>query len=237
MTSAALFGTYQRAVEAVQVVARHRLQIARPPDRRVVIAVRLEGRRGDLGVEHLLRIVVAAIELREDDRALGLAVVGMIEAARHPLRFDEEHAVERVARGSLEVRGLIDPGVAVPAAAELLYDALHFVAGNVGSPLEVHVLDPVSDAGQARAFVLRSDLVPAPYRGQRGGAHLLDEHREPVVEHHAPQRRRRRQGLDFRGHSRIISRHSVLLVSPGRGGRALLTALMSVSSEDANAGR
>ena len=116
------------AVEAVEVVARHRLQIARPADGRVVVAVRLEGRRGDLGVEHLFRIVVAAIELREDDRALGLAVVGMVEAVRHPLGLDEQHAVERVARGRLEVRGLIDPGVAVPAAAELLDDALHLVA-------------------------------------------------------------------------------------------------------------
>ena len=54
-------------------------------------------------------------------------------------------------RRGLEVGGLVDPGVAVPAAAELLDDALHLVARDVGGALEVHVLDPVRDAGHARA--------------------------------------------------------------------------------------
>ena len=44
------------------------------------------------------------------------------------------------------VRRLIDPGVAVPAAAELLDDALDLIPRNVGRALEVHVLDPVRHA-------------------------------------------------------------------------------------------
>ena len=135
-----------------------------------------------LDVEQLLRIVLAALQLGDDDGALGLAVVGLVEARVHALGFDEQHAIERVARRRFEVGGLIDPGVAVPGAAKLLDDALHLVARDVARALEVHVLDPVRHAGQARAFVLRADLVPAPDRGQRRGVDLLDEHLEPVVE-------------------------------------------------------
>ena len=57
---------------------------------------------------------------------------GWYRQLRHPLGFDEQHPIERVARRGLEIRRLIDPGVAVPAAAELLDDALHLVARDVG---------------------------------------------------------------------------------------------------------
>ena len=94
--------------------------------------MRLERRRGQLLIEQLIGIVLAALQLRDDDRALRLAVVGMIQAVGHPLGLDEQHAIERVARRRLEIRRLIDPGVAVPAAAELLDDALDLVARDVG---------------------------------------------------------------------------------------------------------
>ena len=86
--------------------------------------MRLEGRGRELLVEQLIGIVLAALELGDDDGALRLAIVRVIQAAGHPLRLDEQHAIERVARRRLEIRRLIDPGVAVPAAAELLDDAL-----------------------------------------------------------------------------------------------------------------
>ena len=115
------------------------------------IRMRLERGRGQLLIEQLVGIVLAALQLRDDHRALGLAVRGIVQAARHPLGLDEQHAIERVARRRLDVRGLVDPGVAVPVAAELLDDALDLVARDVGRALEVHVLDPVRDAGQSRA--------------------------------------------------------------------------------------
>ena len=109
-------------------------------------------------IEQLVGIVLAALQLRDDDRALRLAVVGVIQAAGHPLGLDEQHPIERVARRGLEIGRLVDPGVAVPAAAELLDDALHLIARDVGRALEVHVLDPVRDAGQSRA--LRPSIRP-----------------------------------------------------------------------------
>jgi hypothetical protein len=42
--------------------------------------VHLEGRRGHLHVEQLLGIVLAALQLRDDDGPLRLAVVRLVEA-------------------------------------------------------------------------------------------------------------------------------------------------------------
>ena len=61
--------------------------------------------------------------------------------------------------------------------------------GMLVGALEVHVLDPVRDAGQAGTFVLRADLVPAPHRRQRRGVLFLDQHLQAVVE------RRRAKGV------------------------------------------
>ena len=138
----------------------------------------LEGGRRQLLIEERVGIVFAALQLGDDDRPLRLAVLRVVEAAGHALGLDEQHAVERVARGRLRVGGLVDPGVAVPVAAELLDDALHLVARDVGRALEVHVLDPVRDAGEPGRFVLRADAVPAPDRRERRGVNLL--HRAPA---------------------------------------------------------
>ena len=170
------------AVVAVQIVPRHRLQIRQPADGRMTVRMRLECGRRQLLIEQLIGIVLAALQLGDDHRALRLAVVGMIQAARHALGFDEQHAIERVASRGLEIRRLIDPGVAVPASAELLDDALDLIARNVRRALEVHVLAPVRDAGEAGALVLRPDLVPAPHRGQRRGVLFLNEDLQAVVE-------------------------------------------------------
>src|SRR5262245_51020446 len=129
----------------------------------MTIRMRLECRRRQLLIEELVGIVLTALQFGNDHRALGFAVVGMIEAARHALRFDEQHSIERIASGGLEIRRLIDPGVAVPSSTELLDDALDLIARNVRRAFEVHMLAPVRDTGEAGALVLRPDLVPTPY--------------------------------------------------------------------------
>ena len=174
-------------VVAVQIVARHRLQIGEPADRRVAVRMRFERGRDDFLIEELIGVVFTAVQLRDDHGAFRFAIVRMVQAVRHPLGLDEEHPIERVFGRRLEIRCLIDPGVAVPTAAELLDDAFDLIARDVGGALEIHVLDPVRHAGQARALVLRADLVPAPHRRQRRGVLLLNEHLQTVVESRAAQ--------------------------------------------------
>src|SRR4029077_12758361 len=81
-----------------------------------------------------------------------------------------------------QIRRLMNPGVAVPGAAVLFDDALHLVARNVRRALEIHVLAPVRDTGQAWTLVFRPDVVPAPDRRQRRRMLLLDQHLQTVVE-------------------------------------------------------
>jgi hypothetical protein len=175
-------GNVEASVMTVQVVARHRLEIGQPANGRMTIGMRLERRRRDLLIEEDVGIVLPTLKLRDDDRALRLAVIRVIQAAGHPLRFDEQHAIEGVARRRLQVRRLVDPRVAVPASAELLDDALHLVAGDVLGPLEVHVLDPVGGAGESGALVPRADLVPAPHGGERRRVLFPHQHLQTVVE-------------------------------------------------------
>ena len=175
-------GNVVAAIVAVQIVARHRLQVRQPADRRMTVWMRLECRGRDLLIEQDVRIVLAALQLGNDDRSLGLAVVRMVQAAGHALGLDEQHPIERVARRGLEVCRLIDPRVAVPAPAELLDDPFHLIARDVLGALEVHVLDPVRHAGLARPLVPRADLVPAPHRGQRRGVLFAHQHLQAVVE-------------------------------------------------------
>ena len=174
------------SIVPVEVVTRHRLQVGQPADGRVVIRMHLEGGGRDFRIEQLFGIVLAALQLRDDHRALGFAVRRVVQAGVHPLRFDEQHAVERVFRRRLEVGGLIDPRIAVPGAAELLDDALHLVTRDVLRALEVHVLAPVRHAGHARPFVFRPDAIPAPHRRQWRGMHFPNQDLEPVAEHFFP---------------------------------------------------
>ena len=60
--------------------------------------------------------------------------------------------------------------------------------GMFAVPLKFMCSHPVRHAGQARALVLRPDLVPAPHRGQRRGVIFLNEDLQPIVEGHRAQR-------------------------------------------------
>jgi hypothetical protein len=146
------------------------------------VRVRAERRRRDLGVEKLIGIVLAALQLGNDHRALRFALRRFVQAVGHALRFDEQERVERVLPRRLEVRRLIEPRVAVPRAPEPLDDTIHLVARDVLGPLEIHVLDPVRHAGPARQFVARPDAVPAPHRHKRSRVKCLREDFEAVVE-------------------------------------------------------
>ena len=94
-TSVALLGNVVPPVVAVEIVAAHRPQIVDPADRGMAIRVRAERRRRDLGVEQLLGIVLATLQLRDDDGPLRLALVRLVQPVRHALGFDEQQRVER----------------------------------------------------------------------------------------------------------------------------------------------
>jgi len=169
-------------VVAVEIVARHRAQIVYPADRGMTIRVRSERRRNDLGVEQLLGVVLSTLQLRDDHGPLRLALVRLVQAMSHALSFDEQQRVERGCPRGLQIRGLVDPGVAVPHSAESFDDALHLVARDVCGPLEVHVLDPMRDASLPRPLVSRSHAIPTPDGHQRSRVELLYQYLQSIVQ-------------------------------------------------------
>ena len=175
-------GDVELAVVAVQVVPRHRPEILNPADGGMPVGVRPEGRRVDFGVEQLVGIVLATLELGNDHRPLGLTVGRIVEAARHPLGLDEQHLVQGVPSGGLDVGRLIDPRVTVPHPPEPLDDAFHLLARDAGGPLEIHVLHPVRRAGPPGGFVSRPHAVPAPDGHERRRTNRLHQHLQSVIE-------------------------------------------------------
>ncbi len=172
----------EAAIVAVEVVARHRPEIPEPPDRRMPVRMGPERACRHFGVEQLIRIVLAALELGNDHRPLGFALRRVVQAIGHALGFEKQHLIERGPARRLHIGRLIDPRVPVPHAPEPFDDSLHLLTRDVCGSLEIHVLDPVRDAGAAWSLVARADAIPAPHRDERCGVNLLHDDLQTVVE-------------------------------------------------------
>jgi hypothetical protein len=170
------------SVMAVEIVPRHGPQVVYPADCRVTILVCADRGGGHLRIQDLLGVVFSALEFGDDDGPLRLALLGIVEAVVHSFRFDEQHLVHGLAAGSLEVRRLIDPGVAIPHPAKPLHNPFHLIPWDVRRPLEIHVLDPMRDTRLTWAFVSRTNSVPTPNRNEWRGVEFPYEHLQPVVQ-------------------------------------------------------
>ena len=73
-------------------------------------------------------------------------LVGLVETLGHAVGFDSQGQVKLRRGQGLEVGRLIDPRVAVPAAASALDPHLQILARDVLCALEVHVLYEVRGA-------------------------------------------------------------------------------------------
>src|SRR5690606_12021437 len=81
-----------------------------------------------------------------------------------------------------EVGGPVGRGHGVEVAADTRDRAEDGALGDGRRALELHVLDPVRDAGEAGKLVAATDAVPGPERDDGGVVLLLQEEGEAVVE-------------------------------------------------------
>ena len=126
------------------------------------------------------------------------------------VRKQLEGEIEMLTGKGLEIGGLVDPGVAVPVPTPFLDNALHIVFRESTGSLEVHVLDPVGDPGEARALVPAADAVPAPDAHEGIVAHRAEEDGEAVVQNLATDEGAIRNGA--RAHPRC---HGIPSRGPG----------------------
>jgi len=108
-----------------------------------------------------------------------------------------ESIVAALARGvdllSATVREVCETDVTTVGPDMPLDEALHLIARNVGRALEVHVLDPVGDAGKAGPLVAGADPVPAPDRHERRGVNRADQNLQSIIEVCLPDIEERRR--------------------------------------------
>ena len=143
------------AVEGLQPVDGHVLDVGAGTDRGVAVVVPEVGRRRDAGLQDADRVVLAALHLVTNHSHLGVEVVLGDEGIDHPVGFEVERPdqVVVVRREGLEVVGAVEPSRAIREGT-----AFGQFGGNVrmvGRPLEQQMLEEVGHARLAVALVAR----------------------------------------------------------------------------------
>ena len=112
-----IVGRVIRAIMVVQIVARHRLQIAQMADRFVAVTVRAERGRLHFFAQQLARTILAALLFADDDGALGGYVARAEGGVHHPIGFQRQPQFDLFGGQRFEVGGEVQPREAVPLAA------------------------------------------------------------------------------------------------------------------------
>ena len=178
----AIIGLVILAIELLQLVDRHALDVGAVADRRFAVVVPVEGRGHDPLVEQVAGGVFAALELVAHDRHFREQIFLLDEAVDEAVGFQVEREVEVVLAGrqGLEVVRAVDPRAAVEAGAALLQRL-----GNQRvrrRALEHHVLEQVGHARLAVAFMARAHQHRQVDRHRRLRIVGIQQHQQAVVE-------------------------------------------------------
>ncbi len=106
-----------------------------------------------------------------------------VQEHAHAVGFKPQDRFQLVGRNGLVVIGAVRVGGAVQRAAGLLDDLEVLLVADVLRALEHHVLKEVGEAGTARVFAVRADVVGHINMHQRVGAVLVEHHGQTVVQH------------------------------------------------------
>ena len=158
------------------------LDIALPADGVVAVRVLEKGHRQDRVVEHDRRVVLVAVHLGQHRAAFGLDLLSRDQKPRHPVGLDAQGEIEVLGRQGLEEGDLVEPGVAVPLAADGVDRAHELGVREVRARPEGHVLEEVRQTGAADVLVAGPDPVERLDADHRQLGRLEDDQREAVRE-------------------------------------------------------
>jgi hypothetical protein len=173
---------------SVKVVARHGTEVRHVADDFVVIRMNAKRRLLHRLSELKERLILAPLPLGNDDRAFGGDFLLVELAVDHAVGFEAQGKVDPVGRHGLVIRGPIEVGHGVPHAAFARDGFIEHAGRELRRAFELHMLDPMRDAGAPLHFIARADAVPQPRGNDRRGVDLLEENLQPV-----------RQGLNSKG--------------------------------------
>ena len=156
------------AVERLQALDRHVLDVRQRADHRAAVVVPEVGGGAGALAEEAERAVLAGLELVADHGHLAVEVLLRDAGVDHAVGLEAEHERERVVarREGLEVVGAVERGGAVVARAAL--EELVLRVGDLRRALEEQVLEEVRHAALAVALVPGADEV-----GDVGGDRVL----------------------------------------------------------------
>jgi hypothetical protein len=174
----------KRVVELLQLLDWHILDVAPPPDRRVMIRMREICEREDLLLQRLRRIVLADLKLVPHHRHLRLTIRVAQPEIPHPVRLDFHVAIEVLAPDVRVVIRAIEPRRRVIDSADLLeqlIDARALFAIELRRALEHQMLEQVRRARCPRDFIPRADAIRHHEGERRARVIRFHEHLEAVA--------------------------------------------------------
>ena len=153
----AVVGLVVGAIEGLEPIDRHPLDIGPVADRRLAVVVPLERGGVEPLAEDVIGVVLPHLELVADHGHLGGQVFALDEAVDEPVGLEADGEVEVLVVGGhcLVIVRPIGPGGAVVFSAELGQDLVGL--GKVLAPLEEHVLEEMGHAGLAVSLEARAD--------------------------------------------------------------------------------
>ena len=165
--------------EAGRVQVRHR------SDGGVAIGVPFGQQRGELRIfDQPIGLILAHPLFILHDAALGIEL-GLRDRAQqmaHPVRFQEQRAIERAGRHRLEIIGAVEPGRPVPVGRADILEPPEERPVGIFRSIEHQMLEQMGKARLARRFVARSDMIPDRHRHHRRLAIGMDDDTQPVLQ-------------------------------------------------------
>jgi hypothetical protein len=164
------------------VVARDRFDVRLPADDRPAVRALPEGGGHQLLGELHGRNVEVHDPLFEHDAALGIELAGIHAQVHHALRLDLERELPAILREDLVVHRHVLGGERIELSAVALDERRHVALAVLLRALEHHVLEQVTDAGDARSLVAGAHAVRHPAEHDRAESPPLGEDRQSVAE-------------------------------------------------------
>ena len=137
-------------VVTVELIPGDAPEIAFEPDDRMAIRMVMERGAHHFLMQEIAGTVLASLAFRENHRALGFGFFRVEERIDHPVRFDLDRKIEPISREGFEIGGPVVRGERVQGAAVPADLAEYRALGEVRRALELHMFNPVGDAGLSR---------------------------------------------------------------------------------------
>ena len=175
-----LIGGVVGAVVRVERLPRQRVQIGRPADDRIAVAVCQKGSGLYLFLQPIERVVLAAFALAQNHSPFQLGFGRVEDGIGHAVTFDTQGKLDPVGRQGFEIGRPVRAGHPVEEPAGAGDRFVKLAAWVAWGALKEHVFDPVADARSPWGLVAAADPIKNPEAGDRRAVAGAQKYLQPV---------------------------------------------------------